>query len=127
MKFLSIGKELGVNGLMEEIVNNETNNTMEDDVTEGPSFEKLETSLEQRNGTPGNIVNENGNILITDGLQLRNIGFACNKCDAEYVHKRNLYAHIRSAHEGVKFDCSQCDYQATQKGNLTCHIQSVHE
>ena len=48
VKFLSVGKELGVNGILEEIVNNDANMTMKDDVSEVKSRENMETISKQR-------------------------------------------------------------------------------
>ena len=46
VKFLSVGKELGVNGLMAEIVN-DANIAMEDDVSEEQSNEEVENGSKQ--------------------------------------------------------------------------------
>ena len=55
------------------------------------------------------------------------IKYACDQCDQQFTDKTYLTIHIQSTHEGVKYACDQCDYQATTQGKLTTHIQSKHE
>ena len=92
VQFLSVGKELGVNGLLEEIVDNVANISMEDNVSE-----KVENKSQQREGTSTDIVEEVGNRGVNGSSQPANIGFGCNKCEAVYRDKWGLSRHIRSA------------------------------
>ena len=106
VQFLSVGKELGVNGLLEEIVNNDANISREDDVSDVQTNEKVENRSQQREGTSGDIVKEMGKRVVTDGSQQGNIKFGCNKCEAVYRYRTDLYRHVKSIHEGVKYDCN---------------------
>ena len=45
VQFLLVGKDLAVNGLQEEIVNNNATNTVEDDVSEVQSIKWLRTEM----------------------------------------------------------------------------------
>ena len=39
--------------------------------------------------------------------------FQCPQCGKLFTENRNVHAHIRYAHEGVKYACKQCDQQFT--------------
>ena len=52
--------------------------------------------------------------------------FPCNMCDKQFAHFRNLFRHIKSAHEGLKFPCNDCEYKATTRQNLLRHLKSFH-
>ena len=126
VKFLSVGKELGVNGLMDEIVN-DTNMDMGDDYSEVQSNDEVENRSQQREVTSKDIVKEKNKRVINDIFQQGINQYGCNECKAVYTSKKGLSLHIRSVHEGVKYDCDHCDYRATTQGSLTTHIKSVHE
>merc|ERR1712243_72123 len=36
--------------------------------------------------------------------------YPCNKCDKQFANYKNLYRHIKSAHEGLRFSCNDCKY-----------------
>merc|ERR1712243_279286 len=126
VQFLSVGKKLGVNGLLDDIVHNDANITKGDVISEEHSNEKLETSFEQTDGTPRDIVKEKCKRLNINGSQQENTGFSCNKCEAVYRSRRGLIHHKKSVHDRVTYECNHCDYRVTQQGHLTTHIKSVH-
>ena len=52
----------------------------------------------------------------------------CYICEAFFIEKTNLLAHISSVHQGKKpHKCSICDYNCSWKEHLTTHISSIHE
>ena len=53
VQFLSVGKELGVNGLLEEIVNNDANISREDNDSDVHTNEKVENISQQREALSG--------------------------------------------------------------------------
>ena len=127
VQLLSVGKDLGVNGILEQIINNDANITKEDDVSEVQSSENVENIPEQREVTSSDIIKEKGQRVITNCFHQENIGFSFNKCGTAYRSRLGLFQHIRSVHEERKYDCNQCDYIATRQDYLTTHIKIVHE
>ena len=61
VKFLSVGKDLGVIGLLEVLDNNEANIAMEDDVGEVQRNENIQTRPEQRDEAVIAIISQKGN------------------------------------------------------------------
>ena len=53
--------------------------------------------------------------------------YACNQCEKQYADQSNLKIHIESKHEGIKYACNLCDYQAKRQECLTPHILSKHK
>ena len=55
------------------------------------------------------------------------VKYACDQCDYKAQRKDTFIQHIKSVHDGVRYECDQCDYKATQKVNLTLHVKKQHE
>ncbi|XP_022320589.2 transcription factor IIIA-like [Crassostrea virginica] len=47
-------------------------------------------------------------------------------CQRSYLEPRNLYAHVRSFHDGHKFTCDECQKQFTTKQRLNHHRRTHH-
>ena len=94
VQFLSVGKELGVNGLLEEIVNNVADISMEDGVSEVQTNEKVENISKQREEISTDNVKEMGKRGVTDSSQQGNIRFSCNKCKALYIDLGKVCTYI---------------------------------
>lgn len=123
MQFLSVGKDLGVICLIDELDISCVNIAMEEDVSEERNDEKIETESDQRNLILSDIAQDNRKNLNNFCSQQGNIGFSCDKCDAIYRHRVSLYLHIKLVHERVKYDRNLCDYRATIQCNLKTHIK----
>jgi hypothetical protein len=52
--------------------------------------------------------------------------FSCEVCDKVYTAKRNLSAHIKSAHNGVKFTCDIYLKTFTRKHDMFRHQEIAH-
>ena len=90
IQFLSVGKDLGVIGLVEKQDNTEANIPMEDNASDV----KREKSIH---------INERSDIAYS---LPENREFGCNDCDAVYRSKKGLYCHIRTVHKGVRYNCN---------------------
>mmetsp|Transcript_5981 Transcript_5981/g.15625 ORF Transcript_5981/g.15625 Transcript_5981/m.15625 type:complete len:174 (+) Transcript_5981:162-683(+) len=54
-------------------------------------------------------------------------GRSCPVCDKVLSHSRNLLAHMRGVHEGIKdFHCSHCPFESTSRFNLRKHNKAKH-
>ena len=140
VKFLSVGKDLGVIGLLEEFVNIDKNVTIEKDfsemydddgetnngLSEMQSNEEVEYKSEPIDWTVKDIVNKKGKALNADDSSQDNREFVCNKCGALYRNRYFLHKHIKLVHEDAKYDCNLCDSKFTLKSNLTTHMMSLH-
>lgn len=123
--FLSLGKELGVIGLLEEIVNYD-NILMENYFSEVHSKKRVEIRSEQKEATSRDIFYKKGKRMNNPSSQQGNVRFVCNECDAVYRHNTGLFQHIRSVHEGVKYDCNQCDTTFNRQDSLSRHMKFIH-
>ena len=107
--FLLVGKGLGVNRILEEIVNYDANITIKDVFNEVESIEEVKTRAEQREVTSKDALKEIGRRVMIDVSNQGNVRFVCNQCEAIYTDKSVLYSHIKSVHEDLDYYCNQCD------------------
>ncbi len=48
--------------------------------------------------------------------------FECIICAKKFTAKRNLTAHVKAVHEGIRnYACDLCNYKATTKQNIETH------
>ena len=52
--------------------------------------------------------------------------FACDKCDGNFVRKRDLKRHEISVHYGKKYECDHCALKFTRKDNMEEHKRCFH-
>merc|ERR1712098_602942 len=53
--------------------------------------------------------------------------YECSRCEKEFVHKKSLFHHEKSVHEGINYPCNKCNKAFTSNRDLSRHIQSIHE
>ena len=124
VKFLLLGQNLGVAGVLDELDINDPNNTLKDAFSEEQNNGQADTINKERNGIFKNIVKEKG---MTVNRVYKEVMYDCNQCDYTATLKGNLTTHIKSFHGEMKYLCNQCNSIFTLQGNLTTNIQSVHE
>ena len=125
--FLLVEKGLGVNRILEEIVNYDANITIKDVFNEVESIEEVKTRAEQREVTSKDSLKEICWRVITDVSNQGNVRFVCNQCEAIYMDKCVLYSHIKSVHEDLDYYCNQCYYRTTRQTSHNSHIILVHK
>ena len=127
--FLSMGNDLKVGGIMENInlkdieeplVENGTHKTQEPQES-GSNYTDLDDASWEMSPQ------ENYREVILPSNQQEGGRFFCSECNAGFGTNTGLSLHKSSEHEGVRYICDQCDYKATQQSNLTSHKQSKHE
>ena len=52
--------------------------------------------------------------------------FVCEYCNKHYISPSGLYAHRRTAHEGLNFVCQFCQQNFRQKAHMLTHVNSKH-
>ena len=129
VQFLSVGKDLGIIGLMEEMVSIDKNikmeNNIRDDVGHMENGE-VESVYEQQNWNVKTIVNKNGKTINSDSSSHGNREFGCNKCEDVYRSRSRLNKHMKLAHKEVSYDCNQCESTFTGQRSLDTHKKSIH-
>ena len=53
--------------------------------------------------------------------------YGCDQCDYKSSTENNLKRHQQSKHEGTSFKCEKCDYEATNPNSLKAHQQAIHD
>ena len=92
VKFLLLGQNLGVAGVLDELDINDPNNTLKDAFSEEQNNGQADTINKERNGIFKNIVKEKG---MTVNRVYKEVMYDCNKCDYTATLKGNLTTHIK--------------------------------
>lgn len=60
-------------------------------------------------------------------VEMNNLSFNCDQCDAKFKVEKNLRDHIKFKHNNMrKYQCSQCDFATINKVRLRNHVRSIH-
>ncbi|XP_052767887.1 zinc finger protein 69-like [Mya arenaria] len=63
-----------------------------------------------------------------DGIDNRNmVIFACNFCQKQYRHKRDLRSHIRKKHPSEDLKCKLCRKEFSCKEQMVVHLKQEHD
>ncbi len=115
--FLTIGKDLVVNGLLEEV--------RVDDVIQPKAENTAKQSTSHILRQPDPIYED---INIGSDRELRIDGrYECNQCNSSFTQHGGLIRHTQSKHELLSYDCAKCDGSFTDSGGLSLHKQTKHE
>ena len=101
--FIDVGKELQVEGLMEEEPEPEQEHSEYEEATDPRNLRRHINSVH-------------------DGVR-----YECQQCDHKATDPSTLRRHIKSVHDSVRYECQQCDHKATRPAHLRQHIKSVHD
>ena len=119
-EFLRVGKDLQIKEIKEVPDEDENKENVENYSNPEETFsDDIDSVNEQEIGSSA--TNE------TQQISVPSNSTQCPQCDAMFVHRRSMLAHVRYKHEGVKYPCNQCDHKAAILSNLRQHIESVHE
>uniref|UniRef100_A0A8D8KY22 Myoneurin n=1 Tax=Culex pipiens TaxID=7175 RepID=A0A8D8KY22_CULPI len=60
-------------------------------------------------------------------VEMNNISYDCDQCDATFKVEKNLRNHIKFKHLNMrKIQCSQCEFATITKTRLVNHVRSIH-
>uniref|UniRef100_A0A1Q3EZF6 Putative zinc finger and scan domain-containing protein 12 n=1 Tax=Culex tarsalis TaxID=7177 RepID=A0A1Q3EZF6_CULTA len=60
-------------------------------------------------------------------VEINNISYDCNECDARFSMERNLKNHIKFKHRNLrKLRCTECGFSTITKTRLLNHVRSIH-
>jgi hypothetical protein len=153
--FLATGRDLLVEGLLEEMDNTQPQKQepFVSDLSNDPATNR---KTQHNNKSPSDIITHSGADIgvFQDSLeeilmhkckqcsykssqtsnmkqhilqQHEGVRYICDECDYKATDKSNLNRHVKKQHEGVTYSCSECDYKSFRKDMLKCHTQSAHE
>ena len=57
----------------------------------------------------------------------KNTHHTCRECGKAFLTEKNLFAHQKSVHNGVKFYCKECDFKTSQILILERHVNTSHK
>ena len=102
------------------------NQSQQDNVDENTSEDMYE---EQEYENISSNLDEMINLDIpgSDESQFSKQLYKCKECEASYKHRKSLWHHTSSKHEGICYSCKYCGYKAKQQSALKTHQESVHE
>ena len=125
-EFLSVSRTLEI----KEISRDVDSSNVPDSTHAEEYYEKIKLNDNEIeiNENPNNVEKEFGIVETKLKIHANEVGqHPCNKCEKNFIHRRNLITHTKCAHEGMKFSCHNCVYKASSKFNLLRHFKSVHE
>ena len=126
-RFLSVGKDLEVQGIMEEDrgdIKDQSLNLIEN-MMENMKGETSSTEQKEEVKDPNHRGINHRDIPNVDRNEFGK--YSCDQCEYQSTKQGNVKAHILALHEGVKYSCDQCEYQGTHQSDVKRHKLSVHE
>ena len=118
-EFLSVSKNLEI----QELSKTDPYNQNQDVATEADNVDHKNT-IEEELLESG--IESDKKEVISREIKCAGSKFQCPQCEKLFSHDRNVHAHIRSVHEGVKYACNQCDQQFTLQSHLIDHKKRKH-
>ena len=104
VKFISLGKDLGVFGLLEKVDNTKVNISMKNNLSDVNIEENVETRCENINKSAHEDFINNKRVY-TDSSELMKYEFTCNDCEAVFRSKMGLNYHIERVHKDIRYEC----------------------